>query len=142
MDETPWVDRLLAVHPALTEADREAIGDWRGTPLSADEEAGDDVPPPTVRLAGLGRAYAGHAPEFSERQAAELFRILEAVPANGDEYGWDAAATGFLEALMNEWDRGFDLAEVWHLTGPRVREYCRAWNRLSGVESPAWMIEG
>ena len=47
--------------------------------------------------------------------------------------------TGFFEALLNTWDKGFDLRSVWADMGPKSRAYCHAWNEFTGIETPGWM---
>lgn len=102
-------------------------------------DLGDDDTPFTIRLADLGSSFAERSGELSEQQRAGLFGVLEDVMVNGSEYDGNAVATGFFEALLNEWDRGFDLKSVWHHVGPESRYYCRAWNEFNGIPSPDWM---
>ncbi|MEU0950204.1 hypothetical protein ABZ379_47340 [Streptomyces canus] len=126
----------MGVHEVLAEADRAEIQGWRGP---AAQEGDDDAPPLTVRLGTLGRVFAEHSAGFTPEQTRRLFRLLEEIQVNdGGRYA-NAVATGFFEALLNAWDKGFDLRSVWPALGPDSRAHCRAWNDFTGVETPDWM---
>ncbi|MCZ7456216.1 hypothetical protein [Streptomyces sp. WMMC940] len=140
-----WYRELVAVSDALAETDRAELADWHGEAgadldgtAPADE---DNVPPLTMRLASLGTAFARRSAELTPEQSGRVLRILEDVQTSGSEYDRTAVATGFLEALLNAWDKGYDLRAVWHLAGPRTRAYCRAWNEFTGIPTPDWMTE-
>lgn len=92
--------------------------------------------PPTIWLGNLAKAFTEHTGEMN---AALLLASLEDLLANGTQSDRDAVATGFFEALLGAWDRGFDLEAQWHLLGTRSRAYCRAWNEFTGVRTPDWM---
>ncbi|WP_053846390.1 hypothetical protein [Streptomyces sp. NRRL B-24085] len=135
MTTPAWWEKLTGVSEVLAEADRAEIRSWRG-PAAQD---GDEVPPLTVRLAALGRVFAERSADLTPEQTRALFRRLEEVQAaDGERYG-SAVATGFFEALLNAWDKGFDLRSVWPALGPHSRAYCRAWNGFTGVPTPDWM---
>ncbi|MFE9765944.1 hypothetical protein ACFYPC_15695 [Streptomyces sp. NPDC005808] len=141
MTTPAWFVELLAVSEALAAVDRADIAAWRGPGADdADPDpAGDDVPPLSVRLGSLGREFAEHSAELSPAQRREVLRILEEVQVSGGEADGTAVTTGFFEALLSAWDRGFDLRTIWPDIGPDSRAYCLAWNRFIGVESPDWM---
>ncbi|WP_329597310.1 hypothetical protein OIE43_12940 [Streptomyces pseudovenezuelae] len=146
MATPPWWEELVGVSEVLADADRAEIESWRGPDA---QDASDELPPLTVRLGTLGRVYAEAGagplseplaePGFSEAQTRQLFRLLEDVLANGRDEDRNAVATGFFEALLSAWDRGFDLRPVWQALGPASRTYCRAWNGFTGVGTPDWM---
>ncbi|RLK58390.1 DUF7674 family protein [Actinokineospora cianjurensis] len=71
--------------------------------------------------------------------ARKAFRLVEDAVRDGNEEEKNAAATGFLEAILHAWDEGFDLESIWPYVGPESREYCVAWNRFTGVFTPEWM---
>ncbi|MFJ6390165.1 hypothetical protein ACIQJT_21465 [Streptomyces sp. NPDC091972] len=128
-------DEPTGISEVLAEADRAEIQGWRG-PAARD---GDDVPPLTVRLAALGRAFAERPADFTPERTRALFRLLEDTQAaDGERYG-SAVATGFLEPLLNAWNKDFDLRSVWPALGPHSRACCRAWNAFTGVPTPDWM---
>ncbi|MGK3942055.1 hypothetical protein ABK046_26900 [Streptomyces caeruleatus] len=135
MTTPAWWEELIGVSAVLAEADRAEIRGWRG-PAAQD---GDDVPPLTVRLGTLGRVFAERSAGFTPDQTRELFRLLEEIQAAAGERYANAVATGFFEALLNAWDKGFDLRSVWPALGPHSRAYCRAWNGFTGVPTPDWM---
>ncbi|GAB2984446.1 hypothetical protein GCM10023080_057770 [Streptomyces pseudoechinosporeus] len=134
MSTPDWFRELLEVSDVFAAKDRAYVADWRGDP-----EDEDDVPPFIFRLAALGRVLAERSAELTSEQTRQVFRILEEVMTSGSEYDSTAVATGFFEALLNAWDRGFDLRAVWDDVGPESRAYCLAWNKFGGVESPDWM---
>ncbi|NEB06080.1 hypothetical protein [Streptomyces sp. SID13726] len=142
MATPPWWEELVGVSEVLAEADRAEVESWRGPEAQG---APDDVPPLTVRLGALGRAYTGTSAQaptpaaFSEAQTRQLFRLLEDIQVDGSDQDRDAVATGFFEVLLNAWDKGFDLRSVWPAVGPESRAYCLAWNDFTGVPTPDWM---
>ena len=64
--------------------------------------------------------------------AEALFNLVERCLADGTEEVSNGAATCFLENLMNQATIG-SLAVPF--LGPRSREYCRAWDRFTGVNT-------
>lgn len=134
-----WWEELIGINGILAAADRADLESWRGPAAETVAADGDDVPPLTLRLGTLGRVFAEHAAEFTDEQTRQLFQLLEEALAKGGEEDGNAVATGFFEALLNAWDKGFDLASVWAAVGPRSRDYCRAWNTFTGVETPGWL---
>jgi hypothetical protein len=101
--------------------------------------SGDDDDPLMLRLAYVGRSFTDHIDELTEQQQAALLALMEHVVVHGSETDSTAVTTGFLEALISAWDRGFDLKSIWHHVGPESRTYCRAWNEFNGIPSPDWM---
>ncbi|MDH2388700.1 MULTISPECIES: DUF7674 family protein [Streptomyces] len=138
MSTPSWWAELIGVSRVLAATDHAELVDWRGGP-DTDEADEDDVPPLTTRLGALGRVFAERVDEFTPQQRQEVLRIVERIQASGGEVDRTAVATGFLEALLNAWDRGFDLRSIWPDMGRESRAYCLAWNRFGGVESPEWM---
>ena len=100
---------------------------------------GDEGDPLMMRLIYLGRWFTDHVGEFSEDQRRDLLALMERVAVDGSEDEVSAVLTGFVEAMLSAWDRGFDLRSIWHLVGPRQREYAKDWNEFNGIESPDWM---
>jgi hypothetical protein len=123
MAGSDWFDELLSVSDVLAAADEADL-------------------PLIVRLGGVGRAFAAHAAELTPDQLRRVGALIERILATGSRQDRDAMATGFLEALLAAWDRGFDLRSVWPMLGPESRAYCLAWNSFSGVDSPNWMRDG
>lgn len=123
MPTPPWLAELLSLSPHLTAADEPP-------------ELEDLL---TVRLGSLGRAFGRRAAEMTPEQRRRILQILEEVQATGSQSDAEAVATGFFEAVLNQWDRGFDLRSVWPDVGPESRAYCIAWNDFGGIGSPAWM---
>ena len=145
MSTPDWLEELLAVSDALAAEDRRSVEFWRdGGPDPEDGGEGADVnddPPLTLRLADLGRGFVKHSADLTPQQLQRIGTLLDSVLAAGPPAG-DAVATGFLEAVLSAWDEGFDFESVWQYLGPEAREYCRAWNAFTGVDSPAWLRAG
>ncbi|MEU4358950.1 hypothetical protein [Streptomyces virginiae] len=119
MTMPPWWHDLLAVSDELVIVD-------------------DDLPP-TLLLAEFGNVFAAHASELTHDQRRQVLNLLEQVLTDGTEADGALVATGFLEALLNAWDNGFELRTVWDDLGPDSQAHCLAWNKFAGVDSPAWM---
>ncbi|WAL68285.1 hypothetical protein ORV05_11120 [Amycolatopsis cynarae] len=130
-----WWPDLLRGNEILADRDGRELAAWTALGGPAAEF------PLALRLAALARALAAHLSEVDVERRRRLFGILERVLVTGSEYDAAAVATGFFEALLNAWDRGFPLRAVWPQLGPESRAYCLAWNELSGVDSPEWMYE-
>ncbi|MFC5718571.1 hypothetical protein ACFP1Z_00040 [Streptomyces gamaensis] len=144
MSTPVWWDELMQVSEVLAAADRAEVTWWRGAPCVDSDGSShvpdeDDVPPLTVRLGSLGTVFAERAGEITPVQCRQVLGLLERVQTHGSEYDGTAVATGFFEALLNEWDKGFDLRSIWDHVGPESRAYCVAWNDFNGVSSPDWM---
>lgn len=132
-----WFDELLSASEVLASADRAEVASWRGEsgPAAADE----DLPPLTLRLAATARAFTTRAADLPLEGRQRVLAVVERVLKAGPDKDRDAVATGFLEALLAAWDKGFDLRAIWSDLGPASRDYCLAWNAFSGVDTPAWM---
>jgi hypothetical protein len=79
--------------------------------------------PFTFKLGDFAHAFADHYDELTEEQRRRVLALAEEVLASADETARAAVATGFFEALLNEWDEGFDLQAGWSARGtalPRV----------------------
>lgn len=135
-----WFGDLLDVSDVLAAEDRAGVVDWHGgTEDTEAEEDADNVPPLTVRLGGLATAFADHGAELTSERKQRVLGILEEVLRSGSEHDSTAVATGFFEALLNAWDKGFDLQAIWEYVGPESRAYCLAWNEFTGIPAPEWM---
>ncbi|GAA1125673.1 DUF7674 family protein [Kitasatospora arboriphila] len=99
----------------------------------------DETLPGTLLASSLGDSFASHAHELTTLQCEQVLAVIENMLATGSEQDRAAAATGFLEALLDAWDRGFELRTVWSSFGPISRSYCLEWNEFSGIASPEWM---
>lgn len=91
------------------------------------------------RAARLADAFVVTVPELTQDQRRQVLGTLEGVLCEGSQDDVAAVATGFLEALLNAWDNGFDLRLVWDDLGPESRSHCLAWNKFWGIKSPEWM---
>jgi hypothetical protein len=146
MSTPDWWSEFMAVSDVLAAEDQSEVQRWRG-PTEPDDDGGSppetagSEPPLTLRLGALGDAFAKHAGELTPGQRRTFLGIVERVVATGTEADRSAVATGFLEALLNAYDEGFDLRSIWPDLGPESRAYCLAWNEFTGVSSPDWMRE-
>ena len=74
---------------------------------------------------------------IADEQSADLpmiFELIERLMVKGDQDVQNAAATCFLENLINiaGTDR-LDAKKYIHLLGPESRAYCKAWDKFTGV---------
>ncbi|MGC9671536.1 DUF7674 family protein [Planosporangium sp. 12N6] len=136
MSTPEWWASVVGLSEVLAVEDRAEVARWRDG-SGVDEDG--DVPPLTVRLAHLGRALAEHVDAMTPQQRRLVLDLLERVLATGSEHDSTAVATGFLEALVSAWDRGFDFPRIWDDLGPKSQEYCIAWNAFNRIDLPPWM---
>ncbi|MER5863486.1 hypothetical protein [Kitasatospora sp. NPDC002040] len=90
-------------------------------------------------MAELADAFVGAVPELTQDQRRHVLSTLEGVLCEGGEDDVAAVATGFLEALLNAWDNGFELRLVWDDLGLQSQSHCLAWNKFWGVKSLEWI---
>lgn len=147
MSTPPWWQDLISASPALTDRDRKAVAEWRGEP-KADEDGlpveatAEDVPPLTVRLGNLTRAFTDDTSVMTAAERRRAFDVLERVQTAGTKEDRTAVVTGFLEALLMAADRGFDLRAVSDELGPASQSSCLALNVFWGITPPDWMRSG
>jgi hypothetical protein len=66
-----------------------------------------------------------------------IFEVIESFMKNGDNKVKDAAATCFLENLINISSHGdFDTSMFIYYLGPESKAYCKAWDEFTGVKTP------
>lgn len=109
-----------ALNPALEEVD----AFWR-----------PDSAPLTVAMGAVGRAFAEIATELEPSTVALVFERLEVILVHGEEAEKNAAATGFLEAVANVFDRVPDRKEILQFAGKEAIAYLRAWDGFCGIPS-------
>jgi hypothetical protein len=67
----------------------------------------------------------------------KIFNFIETMMREGDQLVGDCAATCFLENLINLVGHGSVQASTFiPLLGPESREYCKAWDKFTGVQTP------
>jgi hypothetical protein len=64
-----------------------------------------------------------------------IFDLIEDFMINGDSDIKNAAATCFLENLMNVTGEKISAKSFIHLLGKESREYCKAWDEFTGVKT-------
>jgi hypothetical protein len=121
-----WWKDLTSAGELLADADRALVEEW----------GYEDDLPLTLRLGGLGRAFAQHAHDLTAEQRRRVLEVLERVLASGTEYDRTAVATGFIEAFVHAADNRPDLDIVWAEFGPESRAYIEAWNAFTGAHWP------
>ncbi|SER25954.1 DUF7674 family protein [Actinokineospora terrae] len=112
---------------------REISEDTEYTPSYLTEEL------PVSQAGEAGRHFIKVFDRLDDSAVRKAFRLVEQTLKDGDEEERSAAATGFLEAVLNAWDTGFDLRSIWPYVGPESRKYCLWWNEFTGVPTPEWM---
>ena len=102
---------------------------------SFESDFGSDVP-----LAGMGRvgsALAEHLEEIGVEPRQNLFDLVEALLACGDERIETAVATGFLDGFVSaSVHRGLDRQASYSYFGPLARKYVVEWDEFFGIEPP------
>lgn len=67
----------------------------------------------------------------------KIFDFIEMLMCEGDQIVGDCAATCFLENLVNYAGHGSVQASSFiPLLGPESREYCKGWDKFTGVQTP------
>lgn len=100
------------------------------------DEWAPEEPPFTVLMASVGHRIANEVDAYSKAPNAErLSRGIERMLCDGNEEVKNAVATGLLEALMGSVGQKPDAERLFHQLGPQAKEYCRAWDRFTGVRT-------
>lgn len=67
-----------------------------------------------------------------------IFGVVEKLMVEGDQDVQDAAATCFIENLVNRVSWKNATAPAFrHFLGPKSRDYCKAWDEFTGVRTDA-----
>lgn len=92
-------------------------------------------PPSTIVMATIGEAYVERYEHLDNSQKNAFFATVEAGLAGQEQSMIDAVATGLLEAVISEIERGgLDRVEIFDTqAGPLARRYVRAWDELCGL---------
>jgi hypothetical protein len=71
-----------------------------------------------------------------DQEIKHIFIFIEQLVADGDQAVRDAAATCFLENLINatSWGR-ISASSFAHLLGTKSKNYCKAWDEFTGVKT-------
>jgi len=73
----------------------------------------------------------------SQNILIKIFKFIERMLEEGDQIVGDCAATCFLENLINHASHGSVQASSFiPLLGLKSREYCKAWDKFTGVQTP------
>ena len=65
----------------------------------------------------------------------EIFTYMEFLLINGDDDVQNAAATCFLENILNRTPEQIDPKRYVDYLGPESRKYCQAWDEFTGVKT-------
>ena len=65
----------------------------------------------------------------------EIFDFIESLIVEGDKDVKNAAATCFLENLLNVTPHEISASSFVHLLGHESRDYCKAWDKFTGVQT-------
>lgn len=84
--------------------------------------------------------FSDYAVELiKNRRTSEIravFELVENLMVEGDDTVKDAAATCFLENLLNQASAGNTSSSAFvDLLGPESRAYCKAWDEFTGVQT-------
>ncbi|MCE5315831.1 MAG: hypothetical protein LLG04_00525 [Parachlamydia sp.] len=72
----------------------------------------------------------------------DIFEFMEHLLAEGDEDVKDAVATCFLENILNRTPQDIHPHTFVSFLGKESRDYCKAWDRFTGVFTPGLWEEG
>ncbi|HEX8597999.1 MAG TPA: hypothetical protein VF952_05720 [Chloroflexia bacterium] len=93
----------------------------------------------TFTHCGVFMAFSHHIADILKRsephQLESVFRFVESCMNDNDEDVSTAAATCFLENLMNRTPELIDPKHFVPLLGPESKDYCRAWDEFCGVRT-------
>lgn len=73
--------------------------------------------------------------KFDSSKINEIFSYMEYLLVNGDEDVKDAVATCFLENIINKSPEQIDPKRFVKYLGPASQEYCRGWDKFTGVQT-------
>ena len=73
--------------------------------------------------------------ESNTSQINEIFSYMEHLLVNGDEDVKTAVATCFFENILNITPGKINPKRFVEYLGPESREYCRAWDKFTGVQT-------
>ena len=74
---------------------------------------------------------------LEEQKKIDIFNFIENCVICGDEYIKTAAATCFLENLLNAFSDGdIHPKSFVYLLGTESKEYCKAWDEFTGLRTP------
>lgn len=74
--------------------------------------------------------------KMKEERRKEIFNVMEDILCKGEESVKEAVVTCFLENLQNSTEPGkFSGKSFVGYLGTRAREYCIAWDKLTGVKT-------
>jgi hypothetical protein len=128
----------------MHELEQLAVRIERLTPLIGDalEDDGEprtpDLEIPISWMGYLGHAIARSLDRLAPETARAVFDLLDEALASGSKLTGEAVATGLLEALANDLDRGVVTRDqLAPLLGPHSRAYLRAWDEFT-LGSSTW----
>jgi hypothetical protein len=122
LDVDESVRLLASCSVSLEEARTDLINDWQ-----------PDEVPPTLAMSSLAKALVEHVHELSASELGDVAACIERILEAGTERSKNAAATGFLEAVVAAADAGNQAANVVLASlGPLATEYRKAWDEFAG----------
>ncbi len=71
----------------------------------------------------------------NEEEIKNIFNLIELLLVNGDEFVQSAIATGLLEYLLSKDPDEIKLSKFVKYWGENTFEYCKAWDRFTGVKT-------
>jgi hypothetical protein len=120
------MDRFDSIHKRLFEARAALAAEWR-----------PDHPPPSLVMAAYAATVCQHISDLSTICRRTIFEAVEDIMTDGEDDAKDAVATSFLEGLQARASCGsFNFRDVADLLDPKSRDYCREWDKFTGVETP------
>lgn len=117
---------LVQAYPGVRDQLVKNVDDWLGE---------DGTIRPCMVLAAVGWLLAERLGKGEYEGADHLFHLIERLLTEGSSEVREAAATCFLENLVNRSD-SLDPRLYVSMLGPESRKYCCAWDDFTGVKTP------
>jgi hypothetical protein len=118
------MELILLSFPGFRERWNEWVAWWDG------EESGL-----SNDMAEFSRYVADLIIQGQNEDLPQIFDYIETLMVEGDNEVKNAAATCFLENLINRSDRSFSPLSFTPLLGPESRDYCKGWDEFTGVKT-------
>jgi hypothetical protein len=126
IDFNQLIPLLVEAYPGVRDHLVKTVDDWLGN---------DGAIKPCMLLAAVGWLVSERIGRGEYEGADRLFGLIERLLTEGTSAVRDAAATCFLENLINRSD-SLDPRLYAPLMGQESRKYCRAWDDFTGVKTP------
>lgn len=95
-----------------------------------------DSVPPIMAMGDMGSAFSGALDTLTDVDIERVCDVVEHAMTEGMQEAADEVATGFLEGMLHSQVSYPHFRRIASRLGPKSIEYCRAWDRFTGVRTP------